>query len=428
VDRRTDIFSFGILAYELLTLRKPFRGEHLSTVLYKILNETPEPVASLAPDVPAPLAAVVERAMEKSPGRRQPSMGVLRQELQAVYRDLTGSPDFEPPWRPAEGARTSSQTGLDLDATLPTPVRGVPSAGAITPPSGALARAPARSDPTPSSRVGPSASLELVNFRNPAEAAGDATLAGPSRAAQPAAPPRRGARIAIAAGLVVLAGLGAAAVYIAQSGARTSRAEPARPAPTSAPAPAEFPEPRLGEDPKTEAPVSPAVAETSRKPDAQATAGPAPEQARRLPIQFSSIPMATVFVDGRSVGSSLPARTVELPQGKHRVRFEGPGLPPFEKEFLVGPGQAARVHHQFPVGLLLIQADGSWQGASVIVDGKYRGSLPETARLTLPAGTYSLTLHREGWKPATERIEIGERSQKVWTPPAAVPVESGGGP
>ena len=47
LDQRTDIFALGVLAYELLTNRKPFRGEHLSTVLYKILNETPEPVHAI---------------------------------------------------------------------------------------------------------------------------------------------------------------------------------------------------------------------------------------------------------------------------------------------------------------------------------------------------------------------------------------------
>jgi serine/threonine protein kinase len=61
VDRRTDIFALGVLSYEFLTLRKPFRGEHLSTVLYRILNEQPEPLGTIASDVPPALAAVVNR-------------------------------------------------------------------------------------------------------------------------------------------------------------------------------------------------------------------------------------------------------------------------------------------------------------------------------------------------------------------------------
>ena len=59
IDRRTDIFALGVLAYELLTYRKPFRGEHLSTVLYKILNDTPEPVGTLVQDAPPALIALL---------------------------------------------------------------------------------------------------------------------------------------------------------------------------------------------------------------------------------------------------------------------------------------------------------------------------------------------------------------------------------
>src|SRR6476659_9154018 len=61
LDQRTDVFALVVLSYELLAYRKPFRGEHLSTVLYKILNETPDPVASLAQDTPASLAAAIDR-------------------------------------------------------------------------------------------------------------------------------------------------------------------------------------------------------------------------------------------------------------------------------------------------------------------------------------------------------------------------------
>ena len=91
LDGRTDIFALGILAYELFTNRKPFRGEHLSTVLYRILNEAPEPIQASNPEVPASLAAAVSKAIEKSPGSRYASMEALNQDLATVYRQLTGS-------------------------------------------------------------------------------------------------------------------------------------------------------------------------------------------------------------------------------------------------------------------------------------------------------------------------------------------------
>jgi serine/threonine-protein kinase len=435
VDRRTDIFSLGILAYELLTLRKPFRGEHLSTVLYKILNEEPEPVSELAPDVPPPLAAIVRRAMEKAPARRYPSMEVLRRELQAVFRELTGlsAPDFSP--RPTEDAKTVRSTATDMDATLPTPTRGVAADASITPPSGALARQPAASEATPTSApsrlAGPS--LELINFRSPAEAV-EATMTGASPAPRPvAAAASRRARIGIGMGIVLLAGLGAAAVYFAQNRTQAIRQPPGvspRPAATAAPQ-IEFPEPHLGQEPNAAPPAAAGAQsavpgeEPAAKTPEPAAAAPAP---RPVAFQFSSIPIATLYVDGRKIGPSVPAKTLELTEGRHRVRFESPGLPPHEQEFRVGPGEANRLHYQFPIGLLVIAADASWTGASVILDGKYKGSLPDAARLRLPAGAYSITLHREGWRPVTERVDVGVGSQKVWTPPSAVPVEPEGVP
>src|SRR5262245_43591767 len=81
IDRRTDVFAMGVLAYELLAYRKPFRGEHLSTILYKILNETPEPIGSSVPDAPPALAAAVMRAMSKVAEDRFPTMEAFKKEI-----------------------------------------------------------------------------------------------------------------------------------------------------------------------------------------------------------------------------------------------------------------------------------------------------------------------------------------------------------
>src|SRR6266542_1422789 len=88
VDFRTDIFSFGILAYELLSSRKPFRNDDLFLLLEQIVKEEPTLLAELAPDLPPSLVALVERAMRKDPDERFASARDLRNALVAVLQEV----------------------------------------------------------------------------------------------------------------------------------------------------------------------------------------------------------------------------------------------------------------------------------------------------------------------------------------------------
>jgi len=88
VDFRTDIFSFGILAYELLSSRKPFRNDNLFLLLEQIVKEEPTPLVELAPDLPPSLVALVERAMRKKPEERLQSARDLRDALVAVEQEV----------------------------------------------------------------------------------------------------------------------------------------------------------------------------------------------------------------------------------------------------------------------------------------------------------------------------------------------------
>lgn len=88
IDFRTDIFSFGILAYELLSYRKPFRNDNLFLLLEQIVKEDPVPLAEAAPGLPPALVEVVEKAMAKRPEDRFGSAKDLRNALIAVQQQL----------------------------------------------------------------------------------------------------------------------------------------------------------------------------------------------------------------------------------------------------------------------------------------------------------------------------------------------------
>jgi serine/threonine-protein kinase len=434
VDRRTDIFALGVLSYELLTFRKPFRGEHLSTVLYRILNEQPEPVESIASDVPPALAAVVRRAMEKSADKRYASMQDFLKDLHALYRELTGASA-----RYSNIARLMSDAA-DLEATVATPSHGMDTLH-ITPPSGALARVPMPqaprptppSPPPPPSKPAPptaAGGLELINFRDPSETVppGGRATAPPvgSRLTAPADTDRRRTMMILSAAALVLA---AAGIWFATRQKPTARVPPALPVapPTAAPAtaPADLPTPEIGVDAKqpTAVPAPPTSVPTA----APATEPTKPPPPRRFMVQFSSIPPSTLYVDGRLIGPSVPAQRVELEEGTHRYRFEASGLPTHEQTLRVGANGAAPIAYQFPIGSLVLQTDTSWIGASIIVDGKYKATVQSgTERVRLPPGLHRVIVLREGFHPANREITIEKGAEVNWSPGPAVPLDAGG--
>ena len=88
VDGRTDIFSLGAVMYEMLTGKAAFEGETDSDCLAAILLNDPPPLSKTAPDRPAELVRIVNRAMAKDVDARYPSARDLLTDLQALKRDL----------------------------------------------------------------------------------------------------------------------------------------------------------------------------------------------------------------------------------------------------------------------------------------------------------------------------------------------------
>jgi eukaryotic-like serine/threonine-protein kinase len=94
VDQRSDIFSFGIVLYELLTRQLPFRGEHLSAVTYSIINEEPQPLARFNNQVSPRLEEIVLKSLAKDPDERYQHvddlLADLRRERKALEYVKTG--------------------------------------------------------------------------------------------------------------------------------------------------------------------------------------------------------------------------------------------------------------------------------------------------------------------------------------------------
>ncbi len=84
VDGRSDLFSFGVMLYELLTGTKPFAGESIAELLFKIANDKQPNPKEINPSIPDPLIAIINKLLEKDPDKRY-------QRGSEVSKDLTAS-------------------------------------------------------------------------------------------------------------------------------------------------------------------------------------------------------------------------------------------------------------------------------------------------------------------------------------------------
>jgi eukaryotic-like serine/threonine-protein kinase len=95
VDHRTDIFSFGVLSYELITGARPFQGQTFSAVLYQILTDEPAPVPALCAHCPPKLTRLIEKCMEKDPANRPEGFAEVVQTLSQLSRELPIEAEME---------------------------------------------------------------------------------------------------------------------------------------------------------------------------------------------------------------------------------------------------------------------------------------------------------------------------------------------
>jgi hypothetical protein len=100
VDPRSDVFSLGVVLYEMATGRRPFRGGTASALLAAVLKDTPPLATELRPELPRDLGRLLRRALQKDPEERIQTAKELRNELRELKAEAGSGEAWE---RPVEG-------------------------------------------------------------------------------------------------------------------------------------------------------------------------------------------------------------------------------------------------------------------------------------------------------------------------------------
>jgi len=376
LDARTDIFSLGVVAYELFTGQKPFSGDHISTVLYKIMNEMPPRPGELDPTVPPALDQVVHHALEKDRTKRYAACVELMKDLSAALKQI---PDDVPT------LTTSLRPVLDTEKTLSTPSSGF-SRSSISAESSAPTPATTPT-PAPTPKTGSVADVRLR------------TDTVPQLVAPPAPESRHALRIFLGAAVIVGV-VGAGAFFYLRGRGATDAVKPAPAVPTPEPVAAATAEPT----PLPALPTTPAAAPLPSPPPATTPAPPV--AAGPVSVTFESNTNARLTVDGKSYrGLPAPVKAMLKP-GKHRAVFEVPNYQRKEEAFEIRPGvppSSIRVNFE-PWGLLDITSEPP--GADVRIEGKSLGTTP--VKKPFRVGTHAIEVSLPGYEPARQNLDVRE--------------------
>jgi serine/threonine-protein kinase len=281
VDRRTDIFALGIVLYQLVTGKHPFRGDNDMATLHRITEAAPVPPASsLRPDCPPSLDMALAQALEKDVSKRFQTMHEMAKALERALAEMTAQAEGEDLAtfvRSVLGDRADKRRAAIKDAIRLADARLV--AKKIGDTSGAVAAGERPSMPSlvegdgsgQAAQSGHISAVTKIETHNshPSGATGFVVPDG----ARAAGAPSKGRTAMLALGLLAAGGLGAGAMLVARRPAPQAIAAPAATAAPAAPA-ALAPQPSASAAPDASAAPSTTVAAVAAS--SSASAGPTP--------------------------------------------------------------------------------------------------------------------------------------------------------
>ena len=114
VDARSDIFSFGVVLYEMLTGHMPFRGEHEAAIVYSIVNEEPTPIQKYLPEISSEFVHVLNRALEKDPNDRYQNVAEMVIDLRRLKKQTSRVSRLTSPPEPTKGTPEAAEIPTEV--------------------------------------------------------------------------------------------------------------------------------------------------------------------------------------------------------------------------------------------------------------------------------------------------------------------------
>jgi hypothetical protein len=319
VDRRADVFSLGVVLYELLTGVKPFRGATLEEITRAVLEHDPPPADRIDPAVPPALAAITAQALAKDPAERHRSARAFARELRHWLDDnAVGTEQALPPALPT---RRWAVPPSWIAAVLAPLALGAVLWAILRDPSVLPADHPDVADPLAAAAL-PAAAIEPASVATPVPAA-------------PLNPPPAATTAALSSVPVLDAPSPAATAAAATS------ALPASAGSAASASAAKSRTTRVGAEAK----------ERDRRNRARdlrsATAAPAAAAAPLGVVRLAVSPWGEVEVDGKPAGTAPPLTELNLAQGPHQIVIRNADLPPHVATLDVIAGQSVSLKHKF---------------------------------------------------------------------------------
>jgi len=343
VDRRADVFSLGVVLYELLTDLKPFRGESLAEIREAVLHHDAPLASKIDPTVPKPLALIAQRAMAKDPEQRFRSARSFARELRQWIDDNPATPEGE---RAAPAPETKQQPRVL--ATVAAAAAAVVVVGGLAT-WALLARWAPDSVPMAEARAHSAPGLAATSARRDAAAAA-AVIASPAQTPAAAASPGIDAPpVAIAPsdpGTPVNATMAPANAATAMHAAAPA-ATPAKQVAAATSAGTATPAPSPPKETAKDRRAREAREREAREADARVAAANRIVAPATGTVRIAISPWGLVEVDGTSSGAAPPITELTLAEGKHQIVVRNGDYPAYTTQVTVTAGQTVTLRHKF---------------------------------------------------------------------------------